>query len=114
MIRPPSPCSRIRTAAARVQVNVPRRWVVITASNCSSVIFHSVVSRRIPALLTSTSSRPNSDTARSTRAWAASLDPTAATSATAVPSMLSTAACATSASTSLTTTAAPRRASSWA
>ena len=60
MIRPPSPCSRMRTAAARVQVNVPRRWVVMTASKSSSVIFQSVVSRRMPALLTRMSSRPNS------------------------------------------------------
>jgi hypothetical protein len=115
MMRPPSPCSRIRTAAARVQVKVPRRWVVMTASKSSSVIFHNVVSRRMPALLTSTSSRPNSSTARSARAWAASPVPTGTTSATAVPPAsvrVLTAASATAASTSLTTTAAPERASS--
>ena len=85
MSRPPSPCSRMRTAAARAQVNVPRRWMVMTASKSSSVIFHSTLSRRMPALVTRTSSRPNSSTARSTSRSAASVVPTGTTSATAVP-----------------------------
>jgi hypothetical protein len=103
------------TAAARVQVKVPRRCVVMTASKSSSVIFQSVLSRRMPALLTRMSRRPNSPTARSTRACAASLVPTGTTSATAVPpaSVIAvTACCATASSTSLTTTEAPERASS--
>ena len=82
---PPSPCSRIRTAAARAQVKVPLRWVVITASKSSSVIFHSTLSRRMPALVTRMSSRPNSSTARFTSRSAASVVPTGTTSATAVP-----------------------------
>ena len=87
----------------------------MTASKASSVIFHSVVSRRMPALLTMMSSRPNSDTARSTSAWAASDVPTGTISATAVPPawvIALTAPAPTASSTSLTTTAAPERASS--
>lgn len=107
---PPSPCSRMRTAAARAQVKVPLRWVVITASKSSSVIFHSTLSRRMPALVTRMSSRPNSSTARPTSRSAASLVPTGTTSATAVPPasvMDFAAASATASSTSLTTTDAP-------
>ena len=50
MIRPPSPCSRIRIAAARAQVKVPRRWVLITTSKSSSLIFHSTRSRSTPGV----------------------------------------------------------------
>ena len=116
-MRPPSPCSRMRFTAARAQVKVPRRWVSMTASKSSSVIFQSTRSRRMPALVTMTSSRPKASTARPTSRSAASLEPTGTTSATARPpaSVIElTASSATSASTSFTTTAAPASASALA
>lgn len=90
---------------------------MITASKSSSVIFHSTLSRRMPALVTRTSSRPNSSTARFTSRSAASEVPTGTTSATALPPaspMDFTAASATASSTSLTTTDAPWAARAWA
>ncbi len=112
--RPPSPCSRNRAAAARPQVNVPRRWLVTTRSKSSSVVLRSVLSRSAPALVIITSSRPNSETARATSASAISDPPTAPTSATALPPASTidfTVSSATSASRSLTTTDAPAAAS---
>ena len=106
----PSPCSRIRIAAARAQVKVPRRWVLITTSKSSSLIFHSTRSRSTPALVTITSRRPNSATARSTNCCAVPPSPTAAISVTTLP-LAAVIRCAVSAadssSTSLTTMAAP-------
>ncbi len=114
MIRPPSPRSRKYRAAARAQVNVPRRCTWTTVSKSSSDMFHSTLSRSTPALVTMASSRPKLVTARSTRACAASLLPTPTTSATARPPaavIACTVACAASALTSLTTTPAPAAAS---
>ena len=76
MIRPPSSCARIRIAAARAQVNVPAQVRVHDVSKSSSDIFHKTLSRSTPALVTMTSRRPNSATARSTSASAASVEPT--------------------------------------
>ena len=50
--------SRQYAAACRVGANTPRRWVRITPSQSSSVMFTSIRSRRMPALFTSTSSWP--------------------------------------------------------
>ena len=58
----PQPRSRIRVSAAWAQRNVPLRLTVRTWSHCSSVILWLIASRLIPALLTSTSSRPSSAT----------------------------------------------------
>ena len=85
MSRPPSPCSFIRTIAARAQVKVPLRWTWVTRSKSSSVIFHTTLSRSTPALATRTSRRPKASTAASTRAWADSDEPTAAATAMALP-----------------------------
>ena len=52
--------------AAWVQYTVPMRCTARTASKSSSVIFANVLSRRMPALLTSTSTVPKRSTARST------------------------------------------------
>ena len=107
MMRPPSPCSRNRIAAARAHVNVPRRWVCTTRSKSSSVIFHSTLSRSTPALVTMTSRRPYASTARATSASAVSVDPTAPGAAT--PPIAS--ATSSAPSRSLTTTFAPAAAS---
>jgi hypothetical protein len=47
----------LHTACA--QWNTPRRFTSMTASNCASVIFCNRASWVMPALLTSTSMRPN-------------------------------------------------------
>ena len=50
-------------AAARVTAKVPLRWVLMTPSHSSSVMLKIIRSRRIPALLTTMSTRPNVSTA---------------------------------------------------
>ena len=55
-------------AASRVPFQVPFRWTAMTWSNWSSVILRIVASRVMPALLTMTSSAPNSVTAALTSA----------------------------------------------
>ena len=50
--------SRQYAPAARAGPNVPFRWTAITASHSASVMFTSIRSRRIPALLITTSRRP--------------------------------------------------------
>ena len=45
-------------AAARLTLNVPLRWTLITESKSSSVILWKIASRRLPALLTTQSMRP--------------------------------------------------------
>src|SRR5437879_3711973 len=62
MIRPHF-CSRISGAAARVTAKLPLRWVLMTASHSSSVMLKIMRSRRIPALLTTMSTRPKVSTA---------------------------------------------------
>ncbi len=57
----------------------------MTRSKSSSVIFSRDLSRRMPALVTRMSRRPNASTAVRTSCWAASVLPTGATAATARP-----------------------------
>ncbi len=77
--------SRQYTAAWCVGAKVPFRWTRITASHSSSVIVKIIRSRRIPALLTSTSRPPNRSTACRTSAAAPSNDDTSASLAAATP-----------------------------
>ena len=63
MIDPAARCFVICRAAASEQQKVPLRCTAITRSHISSVILSNDLSRRIPALLTSTSSRPKASTA---------------------------------------------------
>src|SRR3954468_21005725 len=71
--------SRQYAAAWRVGAKWPLRWTAMTASHSSSVMFTSIRSRRIPALLTRMSSRPNSSiaccTSRSAPAKSATFSP---------------------------------------
>ena len=53
-------CSRNMGISAWVMRKVPFRFTLMTASHCSSVIFHSMASRVMEALLTSTSQCPHS------------------------------------------------------
>src|SRR3954453_22098246 len=115
--------SRQYAAAWRIGANVPRRCTAITASHSAGSMLTSIRSRRIPALLTSTSRRPKLSMARWTIAPAASKSDTSPPSTTASPpaaTISSTTSCAgeasapspvTSAPRSLTTTLAPCRAS---
>ncbi len=69
MIRPPRPAPRLASSrqweqACLVIEKVPLRCTAMTASKSSSVMENSILSRRMPALLTTTSSRPNSVAAR--------------------------------------------------
>ena len=58
-VSPALACSRQWAAAKRVGTKWPFRCTSTTSSHSSSVIDTSMRSRRMPALLTSTSSRPN-------------------------------------------------------
>ncbi len=71
MIRP-CPCWRITVEACRQVLKVPVRWTVVTASNSASLMLKIIRSRRIPAMFTTMSSRPNSSSACWTIAPAAS------------------------------------------
>src|SRR4051794_9151204 len=77
--------SRQYAAAWREGANVPRRWTAITASHSAGSMLTSIRSRRIPALLTSTSRRPNASIARATIAPASSKSATLPPSTTASP-----------------------------
>ena len=55
----PYPCSVMIGTAADVQKNTAFRFVWMTSTHCSSVIFRSDESRVMPALFTSASRRPN-------------------------------------------------------
>src|SRR4051794_1868857 len=115
--------SRQWAAAWRVGANVPRRCTAMTASHSAGSMLTSMRSRRIPALLMSTSMRPKLSIARWTIAPAASKSDTSPPSTTASPpaaTISSTTSCAglasapsplTSPPRSLTTTLAPWRAS---
>jgi hypothetical protein len=85
MMRPPSPCSRRRIAAARAHTNVPRMCTAITSSKSSSLIFHSTRSRSTPALVTITSRRPKCSTASDTISCAHAVSATEPDCATACP-----------------------------
>src|SRR5947209_14840261 len=116
-------CSRQYAAAWRIGANVPRRWTAMTASHSDGSMFTSMRSRRMPALLTSTSRRPKASTACATIAPASSKSATLPPLTTASPpaaTISSTTDCAGEASSptpltspprSLTTTLAPWRAS---
>ena len=102
----------------------PLRWTRITSSHSSSVILAMVRSRRIPALFTRTSRRPNVSTAISMSRCAPSQSETSSPFATALPpsASISATTCSagsderpppwTSAPKSFTTTCAPWRANS--
>ena len=62
-------CSRMWGAAARVTAKAPLRCTLMTASHSSSVMLKIMRSRRMPALLTMMSRRPNSSSAVSTMRW---------------------------------------------
>src|SRR5215813_9162923 len=63
LMKRPHFCSRISGAAARVTANVPLRWVSMTASHSSSLMLKIMRSRRMPALFTTTSTRPKASSA---------------------------------------------------
>src|SRR2546428_713168 len=67
MIEPPLPCSRMRAAAARVQRKAPPTLTRRIRRNSSGSRLSSRKFEKTPALLTSTSRRPNSATALATR-----------------------------------------------
>src|SRR5581483_9594757 len=77
--------SRQYAAAWRVTAKCPLRWTAMTASHSSSVMFTSMRSRRIPALLTTMWRLPKADTACSTSRRAPSKSATSSPSATARP-----------------------------
>src|SRR5947208_1518225 len=79
--------SRQYATAWRLGPNVPRRWTRITSSHSSGSMLKSIRSRRMPALLTSTSSRPNESSAVWTRRRAPSQSDTSSVLATAAPPM---------------------------
>src|SRR5262245_13067977 len=113
LITRPQARSRIRVSAACAHRNVPFRLTDRTWSHCSSVILWLIASRLIPALLTSTSRRPNSPTMWLTSASTSVRCVTSAAIASArAPCRSSSAATgpASPVSTSLTTTMAPSRA----
>ena len=80
-------CSRQYAAAWRVGANAPLRCTAITASHSDSSMLVSMRSRRMPALLTSVSSRPNVSIARCTMRPAPAKSATFSPSATASPPM---------------------------
>jgi hypothetical protein len=69
MIRPARPAPRLASSrqyaqACLVIAKVPLRWTAMTASKSSSVIENSILSRKMPALLTTTSRWPKVVAAR--------------------------------------------------
>ena len=68
-----------------VVLNVPFRWTRMTSSHSCSVMLKIIRSRRMPATLTSTSSRPNSSIAVPIRPSAAAKSEMSAPLATALP-----------------------------
>ena len=63
MITPPWPRSFMWLKAGRLTQNVPFRCTDTTTSHIASSIFASVLSRRMPALFTTTSSCPKASSA---------------------------------------------------
>src|SRR6202795_439864 len=82
MMRPPS---FMCFSAACVVASTPRRVMSITRSISSSVVSSNVFGKAVPALLTSTSSRPNVATVFSTALLTASASAASAWIATAFP-----------------------------
>src|SRR5262245_36855111 len=115
-------CARMISHTALVQFTAPIRWTSITARKSSSSILLKVLSRRMPALLTRMSTRPQRAIVSATICWTCAKSVTDAPLATASPPrtrISSTTRCAavaepprplTSLPRSLTTTFAPRRA----
>src|SRR5579875_183992 len=118
--------SRQYADAQRVMQKVPFRWTLMTASHSSSDMLKIMRSRRMPALLTTTSRRPKASIAVSTTRREPSQSETSSALATASPSIWRISAATSSATepfrsvpstlepTSLTTTLAPWRANSMA
>ena len=114
------------SAAARMGAKVPRRCTRMTASHSSAVMLTIMRSRRIPALLTTTSRPPKVSTAVSMSRLAPSTSATSSPLATALAPMARISSTtwpagpadrplpSTSAPRSLTTTLAPWRANSMA
>ena len=75
------------STAARMGAKVPRRWTRMTASHSSTVMFTSIRSRRMPALLTRTSRPPKVSTAVAISRCAPSTSETSSPLATASPPM---------------------------
>ncbi len=109
-----------------VVLNVPFRCTLMTSSHSCSVMLKTIRSRRMPATLTRTSSRPNCSMAVLTRSPAAAWSEMSAPLATALPPAAPISAAtsragpasrpepSTAAPRSLTTTQAPSLASSFA
>ena len=76
LMKRPDFCSRMSGAAARVTANEPFRCVSMTVSHSSSDMLKIIRSRRIPALFTTTSIRPNAFTAVSTMLLPPAIDAT--------------------------------------
>src|SRR2546430_3470656 len=79
--------SRQWATAWRLGPNVPRRWTRITSSHSSGSMLKSIRSRRMPALLTTASSRPNASRAARTSRRAPSQSDTSSVLGTAAPPM---------------------------
>ncbi|SSQ42903.1 Uncharacterised protein [Acinetobacter baumannii] len=116
-------CSRMISQTALVQFTAPIKCTSITSRKSSNVILLKVLSRKMPALLTKISMRPQRAIVSSTIRWTCSASVTEAPLAIASPPaamISSTTFCAaevdpplpcTSLPKSLTTTFAPKRAS---
>ena len=103
--------------AALVIRNAPRRWTAITASQSSTVILNSRLSRVMPALLIRTVGGPSSPAMRSTAASTLAASLTSAPTARAVPPadvMASTVVAQADSSRSRTATLKPSAARRWA
>src|SRR5207248_499138 len=74
----PHCCSVMCAWTARLIRKAPRRCTLMTASQSSSVILNSMLSRITPALLTSTTGGPSSSATRATAAFTASVSATLA------------------------------------
>src|SRR5580692_2887389 len=125
---PARDCSRQYVTACLEQANVVRRWPRMASSHSSTVMLTNIRSRRMPALFTRVSSRPNASRASATSdpapsqsaasAWLATASPPSPriSSATASATQASDPLPWTSPPVSLTTTRAPWRANSraWA
>ena len=81
----PYPASFITGTAWRAMLNAPFRWVAMTASKSSSLIFTSVRSRTMPALLTRMSMEPKTSVAVATMRSAPSKSVTDSCDGTALP-----------------------------
>jgi hypothetical protein len=85
MITPPRPCACICRAAACAHQKLPFTCTSHTASNSSSLIFRKERSRRLPALLTSSSMPPKASTQAAISASAPAREAMLSPLATALP-----------------------------